>query len=449
MPITILSPYSGKPVKVRDQDVGRAIRDEERRIFYIVEGADGKGPYASMTRNGSDRDLERYRKLEAGTAQVAEHARATAQQPVHDATGRKRRNPVGLLLVVLVLLALAGAAYVYFARPDLVPWLKQDPATPGQNDPPAGTDPADPTRAPGGQDASATDTPRGHFADVAEQLGITPGAVASLIEAGGGPDALSSAEGPQDDEPEEPTAEPSWRPGQERTLPTVVTEPDPLAGFRVMGSGLRYMVLDAGEGQPAEAGLYVAVRYTAYLLDGEVLIADGRHAFVLATGQAVRALDEGLAGMRPGGHRRLFVPKGHSTVGRLPGADTLPGGSYLMDVQLLSVQPGVMVLTEQEGVGAPAGPGDRLSLDYAARVEGHDEPFDSSAMRGGPMQLTLGSGAVIPGLEAGLAGIRPGETRLITIPPYLAYGERGVAGGLIPPHAVLAFRVTARPDPAE
>lgn len=447
MPITILSPYSGKPVKVRDQDVGRAIRDEERRIFYIVDGTDGRGAYASMTRHGSDKDQERYRKLEEGTAAVAEHVRETsAPAAVHDATGKTRRNPVGLVLVVLVLLALAGAAYVYFARPDLVPWLKQDPATPGQADPPASNDPGNNTPEP--QDnGGAGITPQGTFADVAEQLGITPAAINALIEAGGGPNAQASAEDPP--EPEEPTADPSWQPGQGRTVPTLSNEPDPLAGFRVMGSGLRYKVLDPGAGEPAAAGLFVEVRYTAYRMDGEVLIADARHAFVLASGQAIRALDEGLAGMRPGGQRRIFVPKGHSAVGRMPGIDEPPAGSYLMDVQLNSVRPGVMVLVEFEGAGTPARPGDRLSLDYDARVEGHDEPFDSSEMRGGPMRLTLGSGAVIPGLEAGLAGIRPGETRHITIPPYLAYGDRGIAGGLIPPNAVLVFRVTARHDAAE
>ncbi|MGB0768442.1 MAG: FKBP-type peptidyl-prolyl cis-trans isomerase [Phycisphaeraceae bacterium] len=38
--------------------------------------------------------------------------------------------------------------------------------------------------------------------------------------------------------------------------------------------------------------------------------------------------------------------------------------------------------------------------------------------------------------------MRPGESRLLTIPPYLAYGEHSVAGGLIPKNAVLSFRVS-------
>ena len=38
--------------------------------------------------------------------------------------------------------------------------------------------------------------------------------------------------------------------------------------------------------------------------------------------------------------------------------------------------------------------------------------------------------------------MRPGESRQLTIPPYLAYGKYSVAGGLIPENAVLSFRVT-------
>ena len=44
--VTILSPYSGKPVKVREQDLGRAIRDEQGRVFYIVEHPE-HGRYAA------------------------------------------------------------------------------------------------------------------------------------------------------------------------------------------------------------------------------------------------------------------------------------------------------------------------------------------------------------------------------------------------------------------
>ena len=61
-PVTILSPYSGRPVKVREQDLGRALRDEQGRVFYIVEDPE-HGRYAARTRKGSPKDLERYREI--------------------------------------------------------------------------------------------------------------------------------------------------------------------------------------------------------------------------------------------------------------------------------------------------------------------------------------------------------------------------------------------------
>ncbi len=114
MPITINSPYSGRPVKIRDQDIGRAVRDEEDRIFYVVARASGKGYYAAPTRKGSDKDEQRYdamqQKMDTTQEQVTQQ-----HQAVHDATGRRRHSPVLrrlLLLLILAVLAVAGyAAY--------------------------------------------------------------------------------------------------------------------------------------------------------------------------------------------------------------------------------------------------------------------------------------------------------------------------------------------------
>lgn len=452
MPITILSPYSGKPVKVRDQDVGRAIRDEEGRIFYIVDATDGGTPYSSMTRKGSEKDEQRYRKLESGSAQLSQTAREHVHQ-VHDATGKKRRNPVGVLLLVLILALAGGAAYVYFVRPDLVPGLQQDdspdPNTPGaiqgEGTPGEGT-PGD------GADAGATsDAQRQGRAAIDLRPRVIP--THGPREPSAEPEFYEDPPlvvNPEDEvpepvavsEPEEPTAERTWQPGGAQPVTTVGQ--DPLEGFRVTRSGMRYRIIEPGEGTPAAAGLVVEIRYTARDLEGVSLIDDARHRFVLAAGQAIRALDEGLAGVRPGGQRELFVPKGHSTLGALPGLDELPDEAFVMDVEVLSVREGVGVTVVQEGVGEPARPGDWIEMDYAGWVEGRADPFDSSELRGGPMTLTLGDGGVIAGLEAGLRGIRMGEVRELSIPPYLGYGEAGVAGGLIPPNAVLTFRVRAR-----
>lgn len=91
------------------------------------------------------------------------------------------------------------------------------------------------------------------------------------------------------------------------------------------------------------------------------------------------------------------------------------------------------------GTGAEAKSGQKVSVHYTGTLT-DGKKFDSSKDRGQPFQFTLGVGQVISGWDEGVAGMKVGGQRTLTIPPNLGYGSRG-AGGVIPPNATLIFEV--------
>lgn len=115
MPITINSPYSGRPVKIRDQDIGRAVRDEEGRIFYVLKRSDGKGYYSSPTRAGGAKDEARYLEMADKMATALDTGQQLSEaqlKQVHDATGKARGGGRKLAFVILILIVLLAALWV-------------------------------------------------------------------------------------------------------------------------------------------------------------------------------------------------------------------------------------------------------------------------------------------------------------------------------------------------
>ncbi len=103
------------------------------------------------------------------------------------------------------------------------------------------------------------------------------------------------------------------------------------------------------------------------------------------------------------------------------------------------VEPQVEIDQVATGEGSEAVAFSVIDVHYTGRLSDGTK-FDSSIDRGEPIRFTLGAGQVIPGWDLGIRGMKPGGKRVLTIPPELAYGERG-AGGVIPPNATLVFEV--------
>lgn len=91
------------------------------------------------------------------------------------------------------------------------------------------------------------------------------------------------------------------------------------------------------------------------------------------------------------------------------------------------------------GTGAEAVAGKRVTVHYVGTLT-DGKKFDSSRDRGQGFAFPLGAGHVIQGWDQGVAGMKVGGIRKLTIPPELGYGARGAAG-VIPPNATLLFEV--------
>jgi peptidylprolyl isomerase len=92
------------------------------------------------------------------------------------------------------------------------------------------------------------------------------------------------------------------------------------------------------------------------------------------------------------------------------------------------------------GEGDPVEAGDTVSVHYVGVAWSTREEFDASWERDQPLSFTLGAGHVIRGWDQGVEGMRVGGRRTLTIPPDLAYGDRGV-DGVIAPGETLVFVV--------
>ncbi len=99
----------------------------------------------------------------------------------------------------------------------------------------------------------------------------------------------------------------------------------------------------------------------------------------------------------------------------------------------------LQIETLKPGDGAEAKAGHTVTVHYVGTLT-DGKKFDSSRDRNDGFVFKLGAGMVIKGWDQGVAGMKVGELRKLTIPPDMAYGARGFPP-VIPANATLVFEV--------
>ncbi len=207
--------------------------------------------------------------------------------------------------------------------------------------------------------------------------------------------------------------------------------------------------LVTGTGPAAAAGDLVVVDYVG------VRSADGTEfdnsydrgqpfPVTLGTGGVIKGWDEGLVGIQAGGRRQLDIPAelayGDAGAGDViqPGDAltfviearaiiTLPDASAEPDITIEGAA-NVTELTTTDlvtGEGDAVTSGDRVYVHLIAYRADTGEQLNSTWADGQPFDFTLGGGAPLPGIEAGVEGMQVGGRRQITIPFADAFGDAG------------------------
>lgn len=245
------------------------------------------------------------------------------------------------------------------------------------------------------------------------------------------------------------------------TAPTAVPLPTPAPGAVVTDSGLQYLATAVGSGPSPNNGDIVELHLIAEMADGTLLgntyLQGQPIKVILGAGQLFPGLEEGILRMQPGGKANLVIPPELVVSPENAGLVAPPQMAFLVEVELVSVEPAPKPTAVNEsdyakttsglqyydivvGTGDMPAEGDSVTIEFVAWLD--DGTFlASSELSGGPVTFSLGDDfSVFPGWDEGVSTMNVGGKRLLRIPPELALGEEGAPG--IPPNSTLLMEVT-------
>jgi len=211
--------------------------------------------------------------------------------------------------------------------------------------------------------------------------------------------------------------------------------------------------LATGAGRAAQPGDTVWVDYVGVIsLTGELFdtsIARGQAlSFTVGTGQVIEGWDSGLLGATPGSKRRLDIPADLAYGDDPPGEPIKAGDALTFVVDIHAVVAPSVASDAPVDVGIVASDGALgISIDEVVTGEGRvTNPGDTALAhlllvrgdnlvalfntweRGEPLEILLEDGYTLPGLQEALTGMAVGSTRIVTMPPDLAFGPDGEPG---------------------
>lgn len=200
-----------------------------------------------------------------------------------------------------------------------------------------------------------------------------------------------------------------------------------------------------GTGDAVTEGDLLFVRYKGTLADGKVFDSntdEGKPIFSFTAGPTGTVIDgwkKGVIGMKAGGTRKLSIPwsmaYGEGGTGTIP-----PKADLFFEIQLIRVMKKgeEMTVTKKDlkpGSGRAVKTGDKVEVNFDGKVIGGDE------IEKGKYIFTVGKDEVIPGIDAGVIGMKVGGVRKLTLPPNTAFGPMG-REPIVPPNSFVEYELT-------
>lgn len=193
---------------------------------------------------------------------------------------------------------------------------------------------------------------------------------------------------------------------------------------------------------------FIRYHYNGTLLNGEPFDSsysrNGTYDTYVGEGYLIKGMDDGLLGMCVGEKRTIIIPpflaygeKGYGTM--IPPEATLVFDVLLVD--FFNAKDDLTVEVKKQPTPCPrkSTVGDYIRYHYNGTFQ-DGSSFDSSYQRNSTYNTYIGMGYVIAGMDKALQGLCIGEERRVTLPPHMAYGEKGT-GDIIPGSAVLIFDI--------